>query len=112
MKASLLVILFALTGCGTLAPTRVDSQAASFDGNNQDSGIIQATASGYVVTPHFRDRYSSLVALYGRDFLPTIKDGDGITQLSKNEWLIDRQHLVQFLEMNAWLRAGLKPKNP
>ena len=111
MRALLPIILLMLAGCGTVAPTRVPSQVASFDGNNQDSGVIEATPSGYLVTNHFRDRYASLVAIYGRDFAPAIKPEDGLVQLGQNRWLIDRQHLAQFLEMNAWLRAGLKPKS-
>ena len=112
MKALLPIILLMLAGCGTVCPTRVPSHAASYDGNNQDSGVLEATPSGYLVTNHFRDRYASLVAIYGRDFSPAIKPEDGLVQLDNGRWLIDRQHLVQFLEMNAWLRAGLKPKNP
>lgn len=115
MKLLALILCLALAGCtSTVTPDRVTSSVASFDGNEQNSGIISGNANGYVVTAHFRDRYNALVATYGRDFSPPIEPDAGIVEIEsrKSLYLIDRQHLAQFLEMNAWHRAGLKPKNP
>ncbi len=110
MKLLALIFCLALSACGTVAPDRVTSAAASFDGNEQNSGIISANANGYVVTSHFRDRYNALVAIYGRDFTVPVKPDDGLQSISGSTWLIDRQHLSQFLEMNAWSRMGLEPQ--
>jgi hypothetical protein len=115
MKPVALTILcagLALSGCAsTVSPDRISADAASYDGNAQNSGIISANALGYVVTAHFRDRHNALVALFGRDFSPPLTPDAGLTEITSDRWLIDRQHLSQFLEMNAWNRAGLKPKN-
>ena len=108
--AALIILCFALAGCGTVIPSTVRSSAASYDGNDQNSGIISASAEGYVVTAHFRDRYNALVAIYGRDFAVPLKPDDGLT--NNGQWVIDRQHLSQFLEMSAWSRAGLQPIKP
>jgi hypothetical protein len=111
MKALALLLLgLALAGCGTVIPNTVPSSAASFDGNDQNSGIISASADGYVVTTHFRDRYNALIATYGRDFAVPLRVDDGLT--NNGQWVIDRQHLSQFLEMSAWSRAGLQPTKP
>ena len=111
MKALALLLGLALAGCGTVIPTTVQSSAASFDGNDQNSGIISANANGYVVTSHFRDRYNALASIYGRDFsVPLVPDA-GLMQIDAWHWLIDRQHLSQFLEMQSWQRAGISPKN-
>jgi hypothetical protein len=41
----------------TVAPKPVQSHAASFDQNAQNSGVIQADADGFIVTQHFLDRH-------------------------------------------------------
>lgn len=105
-----IIVLGFVTACTTVVPKPVDTDVASFDGNDQNSGIIRATSAGYVVTPHFRDRYNALVAVYGKDFTVPLKRDAGLAKLSPTEWLIDRQHLVQFLDMAAWQRSGLPPK--
>ena len=109
---TILCVSLALSGCaGTVTPDRISAAAASYDGNEQNSGIISVNQLGYVVTGHFRDRHNALVALFGRDFLPPLTPDAGLTEITSDRWLIDRQHLSQFLEMNAWNRAGLRPKN-
>jgi hypothetical protein len=115
MKPAALTILcagLALSSCAsTVSPDSISAAAASYDRNKQNSGIISANALGYVVTSHFRNRHNALVATYGRDFSPPLTPDAGFTEITSSRWLIDRQHLSQFLEMNAWHRAGLKPKN-
>jgi hypothetical protein len=115
MKRVALTILcvgLGLSGCaGTVTPDRISSSAASYDGNDQNSGIVSVNALGYLVTAHFRERYNALIETYGRDFTVPLKKDAGITEIDSSRALIDRQHLSKFLEMNAWNRAGLKPKN-
>jgi hypothetical protein len=115
MKTPLLILALVLalaSGCAsTVTPDRVTAAAPSFDGNEQTSGVLSLNANGAVVTDHFRYRYNALVATYGQDFTPPLKGDAGFTAITSSRWLIDRQHLSQFLEMNAWHRAGLKPRN-
>jgi hypothetical protein len=102
----------ALSGCaGTVSADRISAAAASYDGNDQNSGILSVNALGYLVTAHFRYRYNALIETYGRDFSPPLTPDAGLTEITSARWMIDRQHLAQFLEMNAWHRANLKPKN-
>jgi hypothetical protein len=112
--AVLLSVIFwlSLAGCAnTVTPDRIAAGAPSWDGNEQTSGVLSLNPNGFVVTDHFRFRYNGLIATYGRDFTPPLKADAGIIAMTSGRWLIDRQHLSQFLEMNAWHRAGLKPQN-
>lgn len=98
-------------GCGTtVTPDVVPSTQASFDGGQQNSGIIMSTASGFVVTDHFRARYNALILKYGGDFSPMLKPDSGIAPIGDDRWLISKQGMVDFLQMNTWRRAGLEPK--
>ena len=111
MKAFALSICLVLSACSTVVPGPVAPEAASFDGNDQTSGILSSNANGFVVTNHFHKRYNALVAVYGREFAVPLTPDAGLIQINATEWLIDRQHLAQFLEMQAWQRVGMRPKN-
>lgn len=106
------VVMFGLSACSTVTPSAVKSQEASYDQNQQNSGVISQNANGYVVTSHFHDRWMALVKTYGRDYKPAIDAKAGWLDLGDGTWLVDKQRMVAFLEMNGWLRAGLKPSNP
>jgi hypothetical protein len=116
--AALLILLcvfvgFSTMGCvSTTVPKPVEAHEASYDGNEQNSGVLSVNPNGYVVTAHFRDRYLALVATYGRDFKPPIDSTLGVMDLHDGTYHFDRQRMVYFLEMAAMNRAGLKPKNP
>lgn len=54
----LIVFTLFLTGCfATVAPHAVTTTQASFDGNQQNSGIVAVEADGFKVTKHFLDRH-------------------------------------------------------
>jgi hypothetical protein len=103
---------FIVFGCASVVhPERVEARQASFDGNEQTSGILSSTPSGFVVTDHFRERHNAMIATYGGDFIPALKPDHGIAPMGGGRWLISKEGMTHFLEMNAWRRAGLKPKN-
>lgn len=107
--------LLALPGCGTVTPERIESTQASFDGGAQNSGILKLTEAGAVVTPGFRARYNALAETYGERFTPTLQPDAGLRAAPGREhgfpeyerlWVIDNEHLVKFLQMNAWRKMG------
>jgi hypothetical protein len=108
------LLICALTpGCTTtVIPQPVEAREASFDGATQNSGIIMSTENGFVITDTARARYNLLIATYGRDFLPPLKPDGGVQPIGDDRWLLSKQGMVYFLEMSAYYRAGLKPKNP
>ena len=107
-----LTALVAVTACGTVTPAIVAAKQPSYDGNEQTSGVLAQLPEGIVVTNHLRLRYNALIATYGRDFTPELTRDDGMLERPDGSWLVDRGHFVQFLDMVAWQRSGLKPVNP
>lgn len=108
-----LIVALVVAGCAvTVAPKPVIAEQASFDNNEQNSGIIMSTPSGFVVTDNFRLRYNRLIATYGADLATPATTDAGIAPIGPDRWLITKQRMIDFLEMNAWRKAGLAPKNP
>ena len=103
-----------LAGC-TTTPQQVHTSQASFDGNEQNSGLIgfdAANGSAYI-TSHANDRYTNLLATFGKrlEFPPKApEDGLNVTfymgpdtnYFGKQVWVIDAQHLNYFKAMNRW----------
>lgn len=102
----------AFFGC-TATPRAVQPIAPSWDGNEQDSGLLNGgkpLANGdFVLTAHARDRYNALVAKYGSTFAPPVATDAGITPLPDGTFLIDKQHLDAFARMNLKSKAAIKP---
>lgn len=105
--------LLFLPGCtGTIAPKAAPPPAqASFDGNTKDSGFLGffADGSGHI-TPHARDRYNALIALYGHDTTVPLRTDAGIAKLADGTFQIDAEHLAAFLTMAEKKRSGLAPR--
>lgn len=62
MKHLILILALACAGCSThnatVAPTPVHATQASFSGNMQNSGVIDADASGFLVDQSFLYRHA------------------------------------------------------
>ena len=112
--------LFVL-GC-TVAPRVVTNSRASFDGNEQTSGLLWIDAEGNrIVTAHLVERYNALMAQYGKRFVPPVAPGEGVskcqevmlgdkvvrsaTAVGTNVFKIDAQHWFYFLTANRWRHA-------
>lgn len=140
----LFLLLFAacLTGCGALSTvhqTYQDDTVASFDGNEQNSGIIGIYADkddgGYLVSDGFRARYVWMAKKYGKDFDPPISpDYPGLrpeksptvvlcvehqpgktyvwhARPGKTYWNIDFEGMTYFLDLNSKSENAIrKPK--
>ena len=98
-------------GCTTVTPKAVNAAGASFDGNLPTSGILEDLPNGdRRITPHVKARYAALVAIYGKTYLPPLKPDEGVTPAPDGiNYLIDREHFVDFLDMNQKLKSGIKP---
>lgn len=87
------------------------SENPSYDGNVANSGIVGVVdGKGFEVTPHFRTRYNLMVVDYGDQVSEGIKQDDGLTKLDNGNWIIDKQHMVYFLDMNQFRKNGAKSK--
>ncbi|MBI3885913.1 MAG: hypothetical protein HY302_09330 [Opitutae bacterium] len=102
----------ALSGCaGTITPAAVESHQASFDEGAQNSGVVALIPGGAIITPRAHERYNGLIAIYGRDFLPTLTADYGITPRADGNFEISREALQKFILLNQWHRMGREPKN-
>jgi len=105
----LAVLAFSLAACGTSIPPLIESNIPSFDGKVQDSGVISLVPGGQLVTPHWRDRYNGMIAVYGKRFTPPLQTDDGILPAGPGntaaQYFIDNEHAVKFDLMNEWRKA-------
>ena len=101
--------LLGMTACTTVTPSTVIASAPSWDGTEQNSGIIGTFAGGFNVTEHFRDRYNALVDSYGERFAPALRRNAGLSIGPNGTFIIDPEHMEKFVRMNAWRKAGIQP---
>lgn len=104
-----LALASACTGCTTVTPTPADVPAvASFDGAEQNSGIVSVQPGGlFVVTAHLRARYNALVADYGHEFAPAIVADYGLTPVAgADRWAMTPEAMADFATMVQWRRMG------
>jgi hypothetical protein len=112
--ALILGVSLAISGC-TITPRVVASPAPSWDGNEQNSGIIAVLPDGYLVTFNYRKRYNKLIELYGSKFVPALQQDDGIIRVRTDGVVIDREHAGKMALMSTWARSAgrsLDPPNP
>jgi hypothetical protein len=116
-----ILLALLLGGCATPVPPLVESGAPSYDGKDLNSGVIALVPGGQLVTPHWRDRYNAMIALYGNRFAPPLATDDGILPAgpgnTANRYFIDNEHAVKFDLMNEWRKAAapvpsVKPQKP
>ena len=107
MKTCILAALlcFGLASCNTVTPDILPpAKAASFDGNEQNSGFVGFTSDGSgIITAHARDRYNVLLKKYDAG-----KPDAGLISLPTGNYLIDKQHLVTFVELNRKYKSAIE----
>ena len=103
-----LALALAVTSCTTVVPTPADVPAsASFDGAEQNSGIVAVQADGsFVVTSHLRARYNALAADYGSAFAPALVADSGLTPAWPDRWTMTPEAMANFATMVQWRRMG------
>lgn len=103
-----MVVLWLLSlcvGCTTVTPRTVNSSAYSFDGTNQNSGIIGFVGEQPEVTPHWRDRYNGMILVYAKRFLPPLVPDYGLTLTATNTFLVAPEAYRDFVKMNRWRKV-------
>lgn len=108
-----LICALSISGCTsslTIAPAPIKTTQASWDGNKQNSGIISVNKDGFLVTPHFIDRYQGLLARYGDRLTPKVRPDDtiGVSPEGGN-FQITAQVLARFNRLNAMRKAEQGP---
>ena len=117
MKAMSLFCILLLAGCMTVVQSPVRSNEASFDGNEQNSGVISKVSDGFVVSANFRDRYNILIETYSNTklqdgtplFIPNIKKDFGIKPNNDGTFTINKQGMVIMVQLSSIKRRAFKP---
>jgi hypothetical protein len=117
MKHLGIALCLALVGCNAIVQRPVQSRAASYDGNVQNSGVIFSSLLGYKVTAHFRDRYNSLINVYGNAklsdstpiFTPSLTKDKGLTANGDGTYTMTKQAMMWMVQMSEMQRRGFKP---
>lgn len=121
LLSSALLCSCSLLKADPIIPVPPKDQKASFDGNAQDSGIVEATAEGFIVTARFVDRYNAMIDTYGSEpeFLPPLVKNTGVTPApadiaAKHPTrgplsLMSKQAMVWFIKLNQWRKMGRVP---
>jgi len=102
---AVLWLLSLCVGCTTVTPHTVNSSAYSFDGTNQNSGVIGFVGEQVEVTPHWRDRYNAMISVYSKRFLPPLAPDYGLTPTATNTFLVTPEAYRDFLKMNRWRKV-------
>lgn len=96
----LLLISFLLISCKTFVPKPVVDQQASWDGNVQNSGIVNYIDNvGFLITENAAQRYMFLTKKLGETWTPPLKPGEGLTYSNGNYYL-PNEYFVKFAVMN------------
>lgn len=98
-------------GCTTtLHPVNVTPRTASFDGTNQNSGVISFDKTNHfgIVTDNWRARYDVLIGDYSKKFTPPISADYGLTSLSNGTWSATAEAFVDMGKMELWRRNNVK----
>lgn len=109
LLAACLAVAALMPSCTTVVPTpAVVPASASFDGAEQNSGIVGVQPDGlFIVTSHLRDRYNALVAVYGREFAPPLSSDSGLSPVGPfDRWTMTPQAMADFATMVQWRRMG------
>jgi hypothetical protein len=108
--AILFLTALLIAGCvGTVTPVQVVSTGASFDNGERNSGFLGWTTNNSItyaiISEHARDRYNSLIDVYGNKIIPPIKKDYGVTD-NKTNCFITLEALSNFAKMNRWRKNG------
>ena len=95
--------LFSLSSCQTaktVIPSPIVDTQPSWDGNEQNSGIIEyVKGGGFSITENAALRYSFLTKTYGSKLSPPLKGGEGL--IYKDDLiLLPNQYMVEFMTLS------------
>lgn len=99
----IILISFGLLSCSTtnVSPTeQVITEVISFDGNEQNGGIIDFTPEkGWIITPNAAKKYMALIKVYGKMFMPPLEKTGELIPYGEN-FILSQEKMVKFAIMN------------
>ena len=109
-------MLFAcMPGCtATITPGEVRASAPSYDGTEQNSGILACTrdatgnVTGWTVTARARDRYNALIAQQGNQWTPPIVSDYGVMPNPDGTYHMTNEAMTKFIVMTTGSKMQAK----
>lgn len=108
----LFVFLILLNISCTFVPRFSKAKVPSFSGDSLNSGFIGFTNLNVnrqhygLIDKKASIKYNLLTAKYGFLFIPPVLPQEGLTEINSNLFLIDPEHLSDFIKMNQWYKSG------
>lgn len=108
-------LAFIISGCSLIKkedpkPISVkisEQKQVNFDGNEQNGGVIDYSEEGFQITENAANRYTELTKIYGKDYLPQLKIGEGLVYKDGSIYM-SNQYMVEFIVMNDKYRKLIK----
>ncbi len=92
----------------TIVPPRVEDSQISWDGNEQNGGLIDyVEGKGFEITKKALIRYQALVFIYGANMVPPVKSDDGVT-IEGERIFLSSEAMVNFMTLNKKFKNGGK----
>lgn len=92
----------------TVIPPVVEDVSPSWDGNKQNSGIIEYVKDkGFLITENAAKRYTELTKIYGPSLVPALQEGEGLIKEDGKIYL-PNQYMIEFIMMNQKFKRGEK----
>lgn len=111
-KTLLVSLTLAFLVACTVIPGTPRAKVASWDGNEQNSGLIAVLPdrSG-IITSRAEARYTTLAYEYGSRFSPPAQGNEAVPYTNSATvytFKLDAEHLANFGIMSMWKRKGVK----
>lgn len=106
MKKLIYILIFSIcavsckTKTKTFVPPPIVEVQPSWDGNKQNSGLIDyIDGKGFVITKGAAERYTALTEKFGITLVPPVKSGEGLEPYGDN-FLLSPEHMAVFMEIS------------
>lgn len=86
----------------TIIPPRIELTQPSFDGNEQNSGILDyVDGKGFHITKTALLRYQGLVSIYGVKEIPSVDPNSGVTDNKDGTFFVSDEVIVRFMDYTS-----------
>lgn len=96
-----ILFLISFSGCKSLdvIPARIPNSQISFDGNEQNAGILDFTEKGWHISESAAKKYVALSDKLGHTLTPVLEKGEGLI-IDPPDYYLPSQYMVKFATLN------------
>ena len=90
----------------TIIPPPIVDVQPSFDGEKQNSGIIDyIEGKGFLISSDAAARYKELTKLLGSESIPALTEGQGLIPQEDGNFILPSSFMVEFAAMNEKFKS-------